>query len=40
MGREAKDGGKHMECLGEMRLQFFLTLLTRATPGTSASDIY
>ena len=37
MGREAKDGGKHIECLGGMRLQFFLTLLTRATPGTSAS---
>ena len=37
IGREAKDGGKHIECLGGMRLQFFLTLLTRATPGTSAS---
>ena len=37
MGREGKDGGKHIECLGGMRLQFFLTLLTRATPGTSAS---
>ena len=23
MGREAKDGGKHIECLGEMRLHFF-----------------
>ena len=37
MRREGKDGGKHIECLGGMRLQFFLTLLTRATPGTSAS---
>ena len=36
-GGEGKDGGKHIECLGGMRLQFFLTLLTRATPGTSAS---
>ena len=31
---------KHMECLGGMRLQFFLTLLTRATPGTPASDLF
>ena len=37
MGREGKDGGKHTECLGEMRLQFFLTLFTCATPGTPAS---
>ena len=29
--------GGHMECLGGMRLQSFLTLLTRATPGTPAS---
>ena len=29
--------GGHMECLGGMRLQFFLTLFTRATPGTPAS---
>ena len=36
MGREGKEVG-HMECLGGMRLQFFLTLLTRATPGTPAS---
>ena len=26
-----------MKCLGGMRLQFFLTLFTRATPGTPAS---
>ena len=26
----------HMECLGGMRLQSFLTLFTRATPGTPA----
>ena len=26
-----------MKCLGEMRLQSFLTLFTRATPGTPAS---
>ena len=32
--------GGHMECLGGMRLQSFLTLLTRATPGTPASSIY
>ena len=38
-GRE-KRWGKHMECLGEMRLQFFSDLLTRATPGTPASRIY
>ena len=31
------DSYKHMECLGGMRIQFFLTLLTRATPGTPAS---
>ena len=29
--------GGHMECLGGMRLQSFLTLFTRATPGTLAS---
>ena len=29
--------GGHMECLGGMRLQSFLTLFTRATPGTPAS---
>ena len=29
--------GGHMECLGGIRLQFFLTLFTRATPGTPAS---
>ena len=28
---------KHMKCLGGMRLQFFLTLFTRAMPGTPAS---
>ena len=31
------DSYKHMECLGGMRLQFFFTLFTRATPGTPAS---
>ena len=36
-GREWKEVGKHMECLGGMRLQFFLTLLTCAKPGTPAS---
>ena len=30
--------GGHMECLGGMRLQSFLTLFTRATPGTPASN--
>ena len=29
--------GGHVECLGGMRLQSFLTLFTRATPGTPAS---
>ena len=29
--------GGHMECLCGMRLQSFLTLFTRATPGTPAS---
>ena len=29
--------GGHMECLGGTRLQIFLTLFTRATPGTPAS---
>ena len=29
--------GGHMECLGGMRLQSFLTLFTCATPGTPAS---
>ena len=32
--------GGHMECLGGTRLQIFLTLFTRATPGTPASTIY
>ena len=32
--------GGHMECLGGMRLQSFLTLFTRATPGTPASMQY
>ena len=32
--------GGHMECLGGTRLQIFLTLFTRATPGTSASYQY
>ena len=36
-GREGKEGGKHTECLCGMRLQFFLTLFTCATPGTPAS---
>ena len=31
--------GGHVECLGGMRLQSFLTLFTRATPGTPASII-
>ena len=31
--------GGHMECLDGMRLQSFLTLFTRATPGTPASSI-
>ena len=31
--------GGHMECLGGMRLQSFLALFTRATPGTPASSI-
>ena len=34
-GREGKEGG--LECLDGMGLQFFLTLFTRATPGTPAS---
>ena len=34
------EGGKHIQCLGGMRLQFFLTLFTRATPGTPASLLY
>ena len=29
---------KHMQCLSGMRLQSFLTLFTRATPGTPASN--
>ena len=29
--------GGHMECLGGMRVQSFLTSFTRATPGTPAS---
>ena len=32
-----REGGKHTECLGGMRLHFFLTLFTRATPGIPAS---
>ena len=32
--------GGHMECLGGVRLQSFLTLFTRATPGTPASIVY
>ena len=32
--------GGHMECLGGMRLQIFLTLFTRATPGTPSSERY
>ena len=39
-GREGKDGGKHIECLGGIRLQFFVTLFTRATLGTPASICY
>ena len=31
--------GGHMECLGGTRLQIFLTLFTRATPGTPASHL-
>ena len=34
------DHYKHMECLGGMRLQSFLTLFTRAMPGTPATTIY
>ena len=33
------DNYKHTECLGGMRLQFFLTLFTCAPPGTPASFI-
>ena len=29
--------GGHMECLSGTRLQSFITLFTRATPGTPAS---
>ena len=36
-GEGGDEGGKHIECLGGMRLQFFLTLFTRATPGTPAN---
>ena len=36
-GGKGKRGCKHIECLDGMRLQFFLTLFTRATPGTPAS---
>ena len=32
--------GGHMECLGGTRLRSFLTLFTRATPGTPASLLY
>ena len=39
-GREGKEEGKHIECLGGMRLHFFLTLFTRATLGTPASSYY
>ena len=31
------DSYKHMKCLSGMRLQSFLNLFTRATPGTPAS---
>ena len=31
--------GGHMECLCGTRLQSFLTLFTRATPGTPASRL-
>ena len=36
-GGRGKRWCEHMECLGGMKLQFFLTLLTRATPGTKTS---
>ena len=36
-GERGKRWGKHMECLGGRRLQFFLTLLTCAPPGNPAS---
>ena len=36
-GSDMKCLGGHMECLGGTRLQIFLTLFTRATPGTPAS---
>ena len=42
-GMTEADSYKHMECLGGMRLQSFLTnghFVTRATPGTPASTIY
>ena len=35
--RGKRRGSSHMKCLGETRLQIFLTLFTRATPGTPAS---
>ena len=36
-GYDEMPGWTYMECLGGMRLQSFLTLFTRATPGTPAS---
>ena len=39
-GTTEADSYKHMECLGGMMLQSFLTkghFVTRATPGTAAS---
>ena len=36
-GEGGEREGKRIECLGGMRLQFSLTLFTRATPGTPAS---
>ena len=36
-GISQMDMMKSLECPGGMRLQFFLTLFTRATPGTPAS---
>ena len=36
-GEGGEREGKHIECLGGMRLHFSLTLFTRATPGTPAS---
>ena len=36
--QEERDFTDMMKCLGGMRLQSFLTLFTRATPGTPASN--